>query len=126
MGKWAIAAIVNHTRCLHAQGPLKLGFYGRLLVWSMECRPVIKLRAPQSLQPQPAGFGSEELERFLSSQADIKRRIGDADGLDLTAFRFPSPLVRCLHVNLLEFFSTFNAHSRRHLRQADRIRRQIQ
>jgi hypothetical protein len=113
------------TRSLHAHKPLKLGLYGRILVWSMESRPVIKMRAPEPLKPQPSALASVELGRFLCSQAAIKQRIADADGLDLTAFRFPSPLVRCLHVNLLEFFSTFNAHSRRHLRQAERVRNQI-
>jgi hypothetical protein len=106
----------------HSGGSCELGFYGRALVWTMECRPLIKMRAPESIRPQLRDSPASELERFLISQEAIRQRITDADGLDLTGFRFPSPLLRCFRVNLLEFFSTFNAHSRRHLRQADKVR----
>jgi hypothetical protein len=112
-------------RNLLSRGSSNLGLYGRALVWSMEGRPVIRMRAPKAIQPSVLGAPAVELEQFLSSQTDIQQRIADAQGLDLTAFRFPSPLVRCLRVNLLEFFSTFNAHSRRHLKQAGKIRQQI-
>jgi hypothetical protein len=66
------------------------------------------------------------LEHFLTSQAAIRQRIADADGLDLTALRFPSPVASYFRVNLLEFFSAFNAHSRRHLWQANNVRRALQ
>jgi hypothetical protein len=110
-------------RNLFSNKSTRLGFYGRALVWSMEGRPVIKMRAPEAIQPRLLGSPRAELDLFLTSQAALQQRIEDSDGLSLTAFRFPSPLVRCLRVNLLEFFSTFNAHSRRHLRQADKVRR---
>ncbi|MGC2398154.1 MAG: DinB family protein [Acidobacteriaceae bacterium] len=110
---------------LESKGSCELGLYGRLLVWSMECRPIIKMRAPKLIQPRLLDSPASELRHFLNSQAAMRQRITDADGLDLTAFRFPSPLVRCLRVNLLEFFSTLNAHSRRHLRQADKVRRKM-
>jgi hypothetical protein len=49
----------------------------------------------------------------------------DATGLNLTALRFPSPLARYIKMNLLEFFSVFNGHSRRHLWQATNVRRDL-
>jgi DinB superfamily len=110
---------------LQSKGSCQLGLYGRLLVWTMECRPVIKMKAPKPIQPRLLDSPASELQHFLGSQAAIRQRIADADGLDLTAFRFPSPLVNCFRVNLLEFFSTLNAHSRRHLRQADKVRRKM-
>ena len=113
------------TRKLFSNGPTRLGFYGRALVWSMEGRPVIKMRAPKAIQPHLLGSPAAELDLFLDSQVALQQRIAESNGLNLTAFRFPSPLVRCLRVNLMEFFSTFNAHSRRHLRQADKVRRQM-
>jgi hypothetical protein len=50
------------------------------------------------------------------------RRIESA-GLDLTGLRFASPLASYVRMNLLEFFSVFNGHSRRHLWQAANVRR---
>lgn len=110
---------------LHSKGPFSLGLYGRILVWSMESRPIIKMRAPMPIQPRLLNSPASELDHFLISQAAIRQRIMDGDGLDLTALRFPSPLASCFRVNLLEFFSMFNAHSRRHVRQANKVRQEM-
>jgi DinB superfamily len=120
------SAIEKSTSCkLLSDGPFRLTPYGRLLVWQMDSRPIIKLQAPKPTQPQLLDSSDHELEYFLISQAELQQRIERAQGLDLTALRFPSPLARCLRVNLLEFFALFNAHSRRHLRQAEKVRQTL-
>ena len=108
---------------LHGKGPFALSLRGRMLVWGMEARPLIKMQAPKPTRPQSLSSAASEIEHFLISQTALRRRISDADGLDLTALRFPSPLAGYFHMNLLEFFSICNAHSRRHLRQAKDVRR---
>ncbi len=108
---------------LRGEGPFVLGPFGRLIVWRMDARPIIKMRAPMIVRPRLLSSPALELEHFLISQAAIRQRIAEADGLDLTARRFPSPLAKYFRVNLLEFFSAFNAHSRRHLWQANNVRR---
>jgi len=65
------------------------------------------------------------LENFLGLQTEMMRRMEDANDLDLTGLRFPSPLASYVRMNLLEFFSVFNGHSRRHLWQAANVRRDI-
>jgi hypothetical protein len=112
----------SKTRRLYSEGPFRLNLYGHLLVRRMESRSIIKMQAPKPLRPQLINSPAEELEHFLIAQAAMRRRIEDAEGLDLAALRFPSPLARYLHLNLLEFFSVFNAHSRRHIRQANKVR----
>jgi hypothetical protein len=141
-GKWSIAQNLAHLRKttevflpavdsalgasrnlkLYSDGPFRLKLYGRLLVWRTDGRPIIRMRAPQLLQPRLLSSAASELEHFLTSQAAIRRRLEEANGLDLTALRFPSPLTSYIRVNLLEFFHVFNAHSRRHLRQARDVR----
>lgn len=108
---------------LRSDGPFVLSPFGRLIVWRMDARPIIKMQAPRMLRPRLLNSPGLELEHFLISQAAIRQRIADADGLDLTAWRFPSPVASFFRVNLLEFFSAFNAHSRRHLWQAANVRR---
>jgi hypothetical protein len=103
--------------------PSALSAYGRWMVWRMEARPVIKMRAPRALRPGRPSSPASELSFFLASQAALRQRLADADGLNLTAFRFASPVAFYCRVNLLEFFSAFNAHSRRHLWQARNVRR---
>jgi len=141
-GKWSIAQNLAHLRAttevflpavdsaiesttrmgFRREEPFVLGPFGRLIVWRMEARPILRMRAPKILQPRLLSSGGSELEQFLISQAAFRQRIAEADGLDLIAFRFPSPVARYFRVNLLEFFSAFNAHSRRHLRQAREVR----
>jgi DinB superfamily len=141
-GKWSIAQNLAHLRTTtevflpavdaaieksrhlqaHSEGPFRLCLRGRILVSQMESRSLFKLRAPRKLKPRLAESPTLELDHFLAVHAALRQRLQDAEGLDLTALRFPSPLTRCIRVNLLEFFSAFNAHSRRHLRQANRVR----
>ena len=120
-----VDAAIEKTRSLRlcSEGPFYLRLRGRLLVSQMESCSLLKLRAPGQIRPRLLESPGLELEQFLVAQAAMRRRVAVADGLDLTALRFSSPLTRYLRVNLLEFFSAFNAHSRRHLRQAHRVRR---
>ena len=142
-GRWSIAQNLSHLRRttevflpavdatleanrnlkLHSPGPFTLNLYGRIMVWRMESRPILKMRAPKAIRPRLLGSCASELDHFLVSQAALRQRIEDAEGFHLTAIRFPSPLASCFRVNLLEFFSLCNAHSRRHLRQANQVRR---
>ena len=144
-GRWSIAQNLSHlrrttevflpavdaaleasrNRKLHSPGPFRLNLYGRLMVWRMESRPILKMRAPKAIRPRLLGSCASELDHFLIAQAALRQRIEDAEGFHLTAIRFPSPLASCVRVNLLEFFSLCNAHSRRHLRQANQVRRAL-
>jgi hypothetical protein len=144
-GRWSIAQNLSHlrrttevflpavdatleasrNRKLHSPGPFRLNLYGRIMVWRMESRPILKMRAPKAIRPRLLGSCVAELDHFLIAQAALRQRIEDAEGFHLTAIRFPSPLASCFRVNLLEFFSLCNAHSRRHLRQANRVRRAL-
>ncbi len=123
----AVDSALEASRMLTLQGdrPFTLNFLGRVMVWRMDSRPIIKMQAPEPIRPRLLGSPALELEHFLISQAAIRRRIADAEGLDLTALRFPSPVASYFRVNLLEFFSAFNAHSRRHLWQANNVRRAL-
>ena len=144
-GSWSIAQNLAHLRMttevflpavdsvleasrklrLHSQGPFTLNLCSRVMVWGMDAQPIIKMKAPRLTQPRLLSSSASELEHFLILQAALRQRIADADGLDLTALRFPSPVASYLRVNLLEFFSAFNAHSRRHLWQANNVRRAL-
>ena len=144
-GRWSIAQNLAHLRrttevflpavdatidaCrnqnLHSPGPFRLNLYGRLMVWRMESRPILKMRAPKAIRPRLLESCASELDHFLIAQAALRQRIDDAEGFHLTAIRFPSPLTSCVRVNLLEFFSLCNAHSRRHLRQANQVRQAL-
>jgi DinB superfamily len=144
-GRWSIAENLAHIRAvtevflpavdaalaatrnlnLRSTGPFTLSLYGRVIVWHMESRPIFKLQAPKAIQPRLLDSPASELQEFLHSQSALRRRIAAAEDFHLTALRFPSPLAGRFRFNLLEFFSVFNAHARRHLRQAGNVRRAL-
>jgi len=144
-GKWSIAQNLAHLRTttevflpavdsaleasrimgLRREGPFALSPFGRLIVWRMDARPILKMRAPKVLHPRLLSAADSELEHFLVSQAAFRQRVAEAEGFDLTAWRFQSPVAGYFRVNLLEFFSAFNAHSRRHLWQANCVRQAL-
>jgi len=123
----AIDFVLEQTRMqeLLSQDSSALGPYGRLMVWQMNSRWMFKLRAPQAIQPRLLPSPCLELEHFLLSQAAMRKRIQESAGLNLTAMRFPSPVAKFVRMNLLECFSVLNAHCRRHLRQANKVRRAL-
>jgi hypothetical protein len=121
----AVDSVLAVSRNLNSAGPCTLSLYGRLIVWHMESRPFIKLRAPEAIRPRPMQSSALELQSFLYSQSAVRQRMQAADDFHLTALRFPSPLANCFRFNLLEFFSVCNAHARRHLRQGQKVRRAI-
>jgi hypothetical protein len=104
-------------------GPFRLGIYARLLLWYVEPPPVFRLRTPKLLRPRLSELSGEVLERFFDWQEAMAQRMQAASGLNLVSLRFPSPVVRHIRLNLLEFFSLLNAHSRRHLWHAANVRR---
>jgi hypothetical protein len=115
----------TRTQKLIRPGLSALGPYGRLMVWQMNSRWMFRLKAPQALQPRLLPSPCLELEQFLLSQAAMRKRIQQAEGLNLTAMRFSSPVAKFVRMNLLECFSVLVAHSRRHLRQANKVRRAL-
>jgi hypothetical protein len=120
------AILESRRKGLLHDGPFRLGFYGRLLVWYVEPPPVIRLPAPKALQPRLSGSPEFVLENFLALQSNMAQRLDGAAGLNLIGLRFPSPLASYIKMNLLEFFSVFNGHARRHLWQATNVRRELQ
>ena len=122
----AVDAALETSRTLNLQrpGPYSLSLYGRVIIWQMESR-LIRLKSPEAVHPCLLDSPAAELSGFLLAQSALRQRLDAAAGVDLTAVRFPSPLLKCFRVNLLEFFAAFNAHNRRHLRQAQKLRRSL-
>jgi hypothetical protein len=91
----------------------------------VEPPPLIRLPAPKMLRPLDLGPPGEALARFLDGQQRMGERLDAAEGLDLVAMRFGSPLASYVRMNLLEFFAVFIGHTRRHLWQAENVRDRI-
>lgn len=143
--KWSIAECIAHLtltaklvqkiawkgieraqeRNIRGEGPFSLGARGRLLIWIAEPPPKFRMPAPRSIAP-PLAIDQPDrvLPDFMRAQDEWERLLQEAEGLDLA------------RVTLGSFFSPFRcqmsgglmwmmAHQRRHLWQAENVKRHI-
>jgi hypothetical protein len=144
-GKWSIAECLAHlnltasvvqrlmAKCIAkgkrekrlGKGPFKLGMRGRLLVWVAEPPPKFRIRAPKAVAPlvsiqQPAQI----LADFMKAQDEWQRLWNEADGLNMAAINI-GPFLSPFRCHLSASFPWMMAHQRRHLLQAENVKRRI-
>jgi hypothetical protein len=110
---------------LFGTGPFTLGAKGRLLLWIAEPPPKFRLRAPKSVVP-PISIGNpaQVLPDFLKVQDEWERLWKEAEGLDMARVNIgPRLSLFCCHLSAS--FPWMMAHQRRHLLQAENVKRQI-
>jgi DinB superfamily len=111
---------------LLGKAPFPLGPKGRLLIWFAEPPPKIRIRAPKNVAPPVEIPNSSQLiADFMRVQDDWARLMKDAEGIDLGRIRIGrrfSPF-RC---RLSASFPWMMAHQRRHLLQAENVKKQLQ
>jgi len=144
-GKWSIAECILHLNAtasvvqplmekaiLQARqdkkvgaGPFHIGLKGRLLVWIAEPPPKFRMPAPRNVRP-PAQVENPAklLPDFMKAQDEWERLIRESAGLDLAKIKV-GPLFSPLRQRLAASFPWMMAHQRRHLLQAENVKRQI-
>jgi hypothetical protein len=144
-GKWSIAECLAHLNITAAvvqrliakgiergkrdkilgQPPFPLGPKGRLLIWLAEPPPKIRLRAPKAVAlPLEIPDCSQVLSDFMRAQDEWARLRKDAEGIDLGRISV-GPRFSPFRCRLSAVFPWVMAHQRRHLLQAENVRRQI-
>ncbi|HKD45640.1 MAG TPA: DinB family protein [Candidatus Angelobacter sp.] len=106
-------------------GPFKLGTRGSLLIWIATPPPKFPIRAPRSVAPPVSIPDPGRLcQDFMKAQDEWAELWRQAEGLDLARINiggFFSPF-RC---HMSASFPWMMAHQRRHLLQAEKVKRQI-
>jgi hypothetical protein len=105
--------------------PFELGPKGRLLIWIATPPPKFRMSAPKAVAPpvkiaDPAGV----LPEFLRAQDGWERLLREAEGLDMSRIKV-GPLFSVFRCRLSAAFPWMMAHQRRHLLQAENVKRQI-
>lgn len=105
------------------EGPFSIGPKGRLLVWIAEPPPKFRIRAPKNVQP-PAAIDDplQVLPDFMKAQDAWERLMREQDGLDLARVIVGQGPFR---MRLAAALPWMMAHQRRHLLQAENVKRQI-
>jgi hypothetical protein len=142
-GKWSIAECLVHLNVTAAtvqqfmaqgikqgkeekklgSGPFSIGPKGRLMVWIAEPPPKFRIRAPKKVRP-PATIDDplRILPQFLHAQDEWERLMHEQEGLNLSKIKVGQGAFR---VRLAAALPWMMAHQRRHLLQAENVKRQI-
>lgn len=107
------------------KGPFKLGARGRVLIWIAEPPPKFRMPAPKRVVPpleipDPAQL----LPGFMRVQDGWEGLVKDADGLDLSQIKI-GPFFSPFHCRLSAGLLWMMAHQRRHLWQAENVKREL-
>ncbi len=124
-----IAAAIEHGKSekAFAKGPFAPGAMGRLLIWIAEPPPKFRIRAPREIAPQVAhGDPSPLVADFMKVQDEWARLIHECDGLDQNKLKIASPFRGLPRLRLAAPIPWMMAHQRRHLLQAEKVKRQVQ
>jgi len=142
-GKWSIAECLAHLNLTaetvqkimvrgiaqakqekkFGEGPFSTGAKGRLMVWIAEPPPKFRIRAPKNVRP-PAVIDDphQVLPAFMKAQDEWERLMREQEGLDLGKIKVGQGIFR---MRLAAALPWMMAHQRRHLLQAENVKRQI-
>ncbi len=103
----------------------RMDIFGRLLTWLLEPPSIFKSATAAAFEPPSSTAADRVLEKFLGSQDEILKRVRGADRLAIDKVKIHSPFNKRVRYNLFSAFQILNAHQRRHLRQAERVKAQL-
>jgi DinB superfamily len=143
-GSWSVAECLDHlatanrvyldamrpsaARALQAgrrrRGPARPGLIGSWFVSYLEppVKPRLKSKAPRTIRPRTAPALAEAFRMFIESHDQVKTFLRSYADTDLTGVRFPNPFIRGVRFSLATGLHVLEAHERRHLWQAWRVR----
>jgi uncharacterized damage-inducible protein DinB len=112
-------------RGLYGVGPFRYLWTGRLLTWSQQPPPRVRVRTARAFHPAPQRPRAEIMAAFRAYQVQYVDRLRQANGLDLARARVSSPVARWLRMSLGSGFALMIAHEQRHIWQARQVVRQL-
>jgi hypothetical protein len=110
---------------IYAKSPFRYGWLSRRFVAGTEPPSRLKLTAPKRIQPVDFVF-ERLLPDFLKLQDEIVARVEKAAPLDLVRIKIPFQFFKLFRLNLGAYFEQAMAHERRHLWQAEQVRRELE
>ncbi|HST78713.1 MAG TPA: DinB family protein [Verrucomicrobiae bacterium] len=123
-----IAAAIEKGRRenLAGTGPFSPGPWGKLLIWIAEPPPKFRLRAPSHIAPTAGQTGSTQLmAEFMRFQDGWQKLIQDSEGLNQKKIKVESLFPGLPRLSLAAPIPWMLAHQRRHLLQAENVKRSI-
>ena len=114
----------RQRRVLQSRAGFRMGFAARMLAWWLEPPYRLKSRTPAAFVPSVENPASA-LPDFLERQQQLSTLLAGADGLALDRLAISSPFARRMRYNVYAAFRLIAVHERRHLWQAEQVRRKL-
>src|SRR5262249_28678274 len=97
----------------------RMDLAGRLLAWSLEPPPRIRMKTSAMAKPVASLSWQEVLERFVGQHEELLRLLEACPGRAISNEKMKSPFAN-IRYNTVSAFCIIAAHDRRHLWQARR------
>ena len=104
------------------RGPVQQGWFERWFVANLEPPPKRKLAAPKKIIPAFQGEKEALLAEFRRLHRELADVLRESADLDL-GVRFPNPFISLFRFKVWTGFLVIPAHERRHLWQAEQLRK---
>jgi hypothetical protein len=117
-----LEAIADSSKSAKGTSAIRPGWFGRWFIASMEPPVKARYRAARKVMPEAAGQAQAALHDFVDSHSEARRIVASWEHLDLNCVRFRNPFVPVLRFTVGTGLMIVNAHDRRHLWQAQRVK----
>jgi hypothetical protein len=144
-GGWSVAECINHLivtdtdytaqienglkiakdKNLFSDGPFKIGWLGRKFIGNVEPPVKRKLKAPKKWTPSSDLSLEEVTSAYIKYQDKYIELLKNSSGLDIGKVKLPSPATDLLRFSVFVMFNINAAHQRRHLWQAENVKKNI-
>jgi len=108
---------------LTGNGPFHHGWVGNWFVRSMDAPPKRRFKNPARITPPPEQPLAKGIADFNAIHDRLLQLVNQANGVDLGRAKFRSPLLKLIKLSLGQGIAVLLAHARRHLWQADEVRK---
>ena len=140
-GGWSVAECIAHLTLTtrnylppvykaleiapQGSGPYKMDFTGRMLRWVLEPPYRMKTKTLPSFEPGAEKDSGAALPEFLHSQDDLLKCLASCEGRALDKVKIQSSFNERMHYNVYSCFEIMTAHQRRHLWQAENVKKKL-
>ena len=97
------------------------GFFGNLMVKSLNPKSERKLKAPKRIQPATSQISATIIVDFTKHQTELIDKIKQTENLDTKKIILTSPFAKPITYSLYDSYRIIATHEKRHFQQAERV-----
>lgn len=101
--------------------PVLPGFWGKILIKSLDPASTRKIRAPRKFEPAQSDVPGTIIEDFVAQQNQVIEKMRATANLDLERIVITSPAASVVTYSLMDAYRIIVVHERRHFQQAQRV-----